>query len=164
MREGLMYMGLMNSTDFRFITDDLRDVPTSLKESIQEFPEMVYLRPIVVNKDNEILGGKLRFRALVELGEELIPFIRIEDITPEQEQMFIEKDNAHWGDYALPDYNLPSYDVREVKQKTIKINAPLDDYDFITRDLNTIKDKMGLQEHSQVLKLLIHSFFSQNYI
>ena len=39
-----------------------------LVQSIKEFPEMLKLRPIVVNKDMMILGGNMRFRACIEAG------------------------------------------------------------------------------------------------
>jgi len=39
-----------------------------LVNSIQDFPEMLELRPIVVSKDMEILGGNMRYRACKEAG------------------------------------------------------------------------------------------------
>ena len=39
-----------------------------LVKSIKDFPEMLELRPIVVNKHNLILGGNMRYRAAVEAG------------------------------------------------------------------------------------------------
>ena len=168
MREGLMYKGLIMTNEVKLNTASKRRITikklNDLKKSIQELPEMMYLRPIILNKENLILGGNMRFRAMVDLGIEEVPFIRIEDLTPEQEQMFIEKDNAHWGDYSLPDYETPTYDVREVKQKTIKINAPWDEHDYILRDLNTIQTKMGLHDHSQTIRLVIDHFLTYNYI
>ena len=40
----------------------------TLVKSIQEFPEMLDVRPIVVNKEMVILGGNMRFKAAVEAG------------------------------------------------------------------------------------------------
>jgi len=39
-----------------------------LVASIKEFPEMLKLRPIVVNKDMIILGGNMRYKASIEAG------------------------------------------------------------------------------------------------
>jgi len=39
-----------------------------LVKSIQEFPEMLNLRPIVIDETNMILGGNQRFRACIEAG------------------------------------------------------------------------------------------------
>lgn len=168
MREGTMYNGYITADQIKMNTSSKRRITikklNDLKKSIQELPEMMYLRPIVLNKDNMILGGNMRYKAMMDLGVKEIPFIRIEDLTQDQEQMFIEKDNAHWGDYALPDYTPPSYDVREVKQKTIKINAAWDEHDYLIRDLNTIQTKMGLQDNSQTLRMVLDHFLAHNYI
>ena len=39
-----------------------------LVKSIKEFPEMLEIRPIVVDKDNIVLGGNMRLRACQEAG------------------------------------------------------------------------------------------------
>jgi ParB-like chromosome segregation protein Spo0J len=39
-----------------------------LKESIQEFPEMMELKPIVVNKSMVIIGGHQRYKIYKELN------------------------------------------------------------------------------------------------
>jgi ParB-like chromosome segregation protein Spo0J len=70
-----------------------------LKKSIQEFPQMLELRPIVINEDGVILGGNMRYKALVELGYEEVPVIVAEHITKEQENEFIIKDNLGFGDW-----------------------------------------------------------------
>jgi len=70
-----------------------------LKKSIQEFPQMLELRPIVINEDGVILGGNMRYKALVELGYEEVPVIVASYITKEQENEFIIKDNLGFGDW-----------------------------------------------------------------
>jgi len=39
-----------------------------LKRSIKEFPEMMSVRPIIINESGEIIGGNMRWKALLELG------------------------------------------------------------------------------------------------
>lgn len=73
-----------------------------LKKSIQDFPEMLELRPIVVTPDNIVLGGNMRYRALRELGYKEIPVVYAE-LTDKQETEFIVKDNLSYGDW---DYDL----------------------------------------------------------
>lgn len=70
-----------------------------LKKSIQDFPEMLNLRPLILNKDNVILGGNMRYKAIVELGYSEVPIIRAEDLTERQAQEFIIKDNLSFGDW-----------------------------------------------------------------
>jgi len=39
-----------------------------LKKSIQQFPEMLELRPLVIDENNVVLGGNMRLKALQEYG------------------------------------------------------------------------------------------------
>ena len=70
-----------------------------LKKSIQEFPDMLEIRPLVINKDNVVLGGNMRLQALIDLGYTNVPCIQLTDVTPEQEQEFIIKDNVGYGEW-----------------------------------------------------------------
>lgn len=73
-----------------------------LCNSITEFPQMMALRPIVVDNDGVILGGNMRFRALKKLGWTDIPdewVKRAEDLTEEQKRRFIVEDNVGFGEW-----------------------------------------------------------------
>ena len=49
-----------NPNNPRIIKDDKFK---KLVQSIKDFPEMLNIRPIVVDKDNIVLGGNMRLRA-----------------------------------------------------------------------------------------------------
>jgi hypothetical protein len=85
-----------NPNNPRNITDDQL---SKLKKSITEFPEMLNLRPIVVDEDNMVLGGNMRLQALTELGYEEVPYIKVSDLTDKQKEQFIIKDNVSFGDW-----------------------------------------------------------------
>lgn len=68
-----------------------------LIESIKKFPQMLSIRPIVVNNEMVVLGGNMRLRACKEVGLKEIPIIKAEDLTPEQQKEFIIKDNVSFG-------------------------------------------------------------------
>ena len=70
-----------------------------LKKSIQDFPEMLQLRPIIVNESYIVLGGNMRYKALVELGYKEVPIIKAKDLTERQAQEFIVKDNLSFGEW-----------------------------------------------------------------
>ena len=55
-----------------------------LVASIKEFPEMLKLRPIVVNKDMYVLGGNMRLKACIEAGMKEVWILRATDLTEEQ--------------------------------------------------------------------------------
>jgi ParB-like chromosome segregation protein Spo0J len=74
-----------------------------LVRSIQEFPEMLELRPIVVNEDMITLGGNMRLRACVEAGLTDVPVVIAKGLTEEQQQEFIIKDNVGFGEWDWDD-------------------------------------------------------------
>ena len=84
-----------NPNNPRLIKDDKFK---KLCQSIKDFPEMLELRPIVVNKDMIILGGNMRYKAAKEIGLKEIP-VTIADLTPEQEREFLIKDNVSGGEW-----------------------------------------------------------------
>ncbi|MBP92912.1 MAG: hypothetical protein CMC55_02210 [Flavobacteriaceae bacterium] len=70
-----------------------------LVKSIKAFPEMLSLRPIVVDEHMTILGGNMRFRACVEAGLKEIDIKIAEGLTEEQKKEFIVKDNVGYGEW-----------------------------------------------------------------
>jgi ParB-like chromosome segregation protein Spo0J len=70
-----------------------------LKTSIQEFPEMLKLRPIVVDENDVILGGNMRYRALQELKHKEVWTIKANELTEAQKREFIIKDNVGFGEW-----------------------------------------------------------------
>lgn len=80
----------------RIIKDDKYK---KLKESIRTFPEMLNLRPLIINKDNEVLGGNMRLMVCKDLGIKEVPIIYAEGLTKEQEKEFIIKDNVNFGEW-----------------------------------------------------------------
>ena len=86
----------LNADNPRFIKDEKF---TKLVKSIKEFPKMLELRPIVVNDDMIVLGGNMRLRACQKAGLNEVPIIKASDLTIEQQQEFIIKDNVGFGSW-----------------------------------------------------------------
>lgn len=70
-----------------------------LCNSIKSFPEMLKIRPIVVNKDMIVLGGNMRLQACKENKLKEVFIIKAEDLTEEQQREFIIKDNVGFGEW-----------------------------------------------------------------
>jgi ParB-like chromosome segregation protein Spo0J len=70
-----------------------------LVQSIKDFPQMLELRPIVVNEDNIVLGGNMRLKACQEAGLKEVHIIQAKDLTEEQQREFIIKDNVGFGEW-----------------------------------------------------------------
>ena len=85
-----------------------------LVQSIQDFPQMLELRPIVVNDDMVVLGGNMRLKACKEAGLKEVPIIKASELTPEQQAEFIVKDNVGFGEWDF-DLLLNAYDSTELE-------------------------------------------------
>jgi hypothetical protein len=70
-----------------------------LVKSIQEFPEMLKLRPIVVDEDMIVLGGNMRLKASKEAGLKEVWIDVAKGLTEEQKKEFIVKDNVGFGEW-----------------------------------------------------------------
>jgi DNA modification methylase len=84
----------LNDHNPRDITPEMFE---KLKKSIQEFPQMLETRPLVIDENNVVLGGNMRLRALTDLGYEEIPVQKVEGWSEEQKKEFIVKDNVSYG-------------------------------------------------------------------
>lgn len=70
-----------------------------LVKSIQDFPKMLEIRPIVVNSDMIVLGGNMRLKACKEAGLKEVPIVLADDLTEDEQKQFIIKDNVGFGDW-----------------------------------------------------------------
>ena len=104
-----------------------------LVQSIEDFPEMLQLRPIVVNKDNVILGGNMRHKACIDAGLKEVYIIKADKLTQEQQEEFVIKDNSNFGEWDW-DLLANQFDTRELIQWGIDV--PKFDLDEDTKDLS----------------------------
>lgn len=132
-----------------------------LKKSIEEFPKMMALRPMVINADNIVLGGNMRLRALQDLGHKEVPdewVRRAEDLTDDEQRRFIIADNVgfgehdwdmlanEWDETELSDWGL---DLPTDFGSTEEVEAQEDDYevpDEIQTDI-VLGDLFEIGEH-----------------
>jgi len=85
-----------NTGNPRIIKDDKFK---KLVQSIKDFPEMLGIRPIVVNNEMMILGGNMRLKAIQEIGLKEVPIIKAENLTEQQQREFLIKDNVGFGEW-----------------------------------------------------------------
>src|SRR3972149_2037978 len=86
-----------NPDNPRIVNDDKFK---KLVKSIKDFPEMLDIRPIVVNKDMVVLGGNMRLKACKEAGLKEVPIIIADNLTEEQQREFLIKDNSNFGEWS----------------------------------------------------------------
>ena len=112
-----------NPNNPRLVKDDKFD---KLVKSIKTFPEMLKIRPIVVNKDFIVLGGNMRLKACREAGLKEIPIIQASQLTEEQQREFIIKDNVGFGEW---DWEMISaeWDVDKVEEWGLDVEGFIED-------------------------------------
>jgi DNA modification methylase len=110
----------MNPNNPRVIKDDKFQ---KLVKSIKEFPEMLKIRPIVVNEDMVVLGGNMRLKACKEAGLKKVPTIIASELTEEQQREFIIKDNVGYGEWEI-DALLREWDKIELEEWGLDLKWP----------------------------------------
>ena len=86
----------VNPNNPRLIKDDKF---AKLVQSIKDLPQMLAIRPIVVNADMIVLGGNMRLKACKEAGLKEVPIIIADNLTEEQQREFLIKDNVSGGEW-----------------------------------------------------------------
>lgn len=121
-----------NPNNPRLIKDDKFK---KLVSSIKEFPEMLEIRPIVVDNDNIVLGGNMRLRACKEAGLKEVHIIKADQLTEKQQREFIIKDNVGFGEWDWDDL-ANEWDTRKLKEWGLDLPVFIEDSDEFGTDFN----------------------------
>ena len=125
----------LNPNNPRLIKDDKF---TKLVQSIKDFPEMLNIRPIVVNEDMIILGGNMRFKACKEAGLKEVPIIKASGLSAEKQREFLIKDNVSGGEWDFE--LLKDWDALELESWGLDLPA-----EFVT-ELEAEEDDFAIPE------------------
>ena len=132
-----------NPKNPRLIKDDKFK---KLVKSIQEFPQMLELRPIVVDENNIILGGNMRYKACIEAGLKEIYILKAEDLTEQQKDEFIVKDNVGFGEWDW-DILANEWDTEKLQDWGLDLPIYFNDSDELGTDFNLPEgDKAPFQQ------------------
>jgi hypothetical protein len=104
-----------------------------LVKSIQDFPQMLELRPIVIDENNMVLGGNMRLKACLEAGLTDVPVIHANNLSEEQKKEFIIKDNISFGEHDF-DILANEWNILELDEWGLDIPA------FANNDIEEPKD------------------------
>jgi len=156
----------LNPNNPRIIKDDKF---AKLVQSIKDFPEMLEIRPIVVNDDMIILGGNMRYKACKEAGLKEIPIIKASGLSVEKQREFLIKDNVSGGEWDwgilekwdalqldawgidVPIFDTNINDIEEVKEFnesvsfTIKCES-IEQLEQLQTKLNTSSKKLNYED------------------
>ena len=88
----------LNPDNPRRISERDRD---RLVKSLQEFPDMMKLREIVVDETMTVIGGNMRVLALRKMGIQEATAKICKGLTADQKREFVIKDNAAFGEWDM---------------------------------------------------------------
>jgi len=149
-----------NPSNPRIIKDDKFK---KLVTSIEKFPEMADVRPIVVNMDMVVIGGNMRLRAMKESGWKEAP-VQMVDWTEEQQKEFIIKDNLGYGEWDWDDL-ANNWDEQELTDWGLDIPNFIDEQE--QKDLsNTIENLYRIEiicKDEQEQENTYNKLIQQNY-
>lgn len=113
-----------NKNNPRFINDSKFK---RLVKSIEEFPEMLEKRPIVVDENFIVLGGNMRLKACKKAGLKEIWIDQVLDWSEEKKNEFIIKDNSGFGEWDW-DILLNEWEAKDLYDWGLDIpEIPLED-------------------------------------
>ncbi len=129
-----------------------------LVKSLQDFPQMLELRPIVIDEKLMVLGGNMRLKAAKELGLTHVHVKQALGLTKEQKAEFIVKDNLNYGEWEWEMLSA-SWDTATLEEWGVDLPAEAkprgaveDDYD-IPEEIETeirVGDLITIGEHRLV--------------
>jgi len=131
---------LSNPNNPRIIKDDKFK---KLVKSIEEFPEMLEKRPIIVNEDMIVLGGNMRLKACKEAGLKEIPIIKVTGWSEEKQKEFVIKDNSGFGEWDW-DMLANEWDVETLEEWGLDIP------DFAVKELDAEEDDYEVPDEDQI--------------
>lgn len=136
-----------NPKNPRLIKDDKFK---KLVKSIEEFPDMLNKRPLIVFTDTDgkyvVLGGNMRLKALKELNYKEVPIILADEWTEEQKAEFLIKDNVGFGEW---DWDNLANEWESELLNDWGLNVPL-----FNDDMTNNEDYEGLDQLSKLDKFL----------
>lgn len=133
-----------------------------LVKSIKDFPEMLDIRPIVVNKDMMVLGGNMRLKACVEAGMSEVPIIVADNLTEEQQKEFLIKDNVSGGQFDW-DALANTWDSELLLEWGLEVFKPTDDINLDSffeenNETKEVKNKIVLEYTDEDFELVSDAF------
>ena len=129
-----------------------------LVASIKEFPEMLKLRPIVVDENMTILGGNMRWKASKEAGLKDVWIIQANNLTDAKKKEFIIKDNVNYGEWNW-DILANEWNTAELDDWGMDIWKNFDDMVQTVNASNENDEWVGMPEFESkedTLKLIVH--------
>lgn len=151
----------------------------ALKSSIKEFPEMMNVRPIIIDENKAVLCGNMRFKACEELGIKTIPAIQVLELSEERKEELVIKDNLNFGEWdwdllefnfkmdlvdkwlGSPQIDYSALDYEEIEDQVASMQAGVKKAIQLKIPNDLYEKAKELEKHCRDSKIYIGGFFIQ---
>jgi hypothetical protein len=147
-----------NPANPRIIKDDKFK---KLVKSIEEFPQMLELRPIVVDSNMVVLGGNMRLKACLAAGLKEVPVIIADQLNEQQKAEFIIKDNVGFGEWDW-EVLANQWEADSLVEWGLDVWQPAQEPDYSILDDEDLSDELADME-SGVRKAIQIEFETDHY-
>jgi hypothetical protein len=141
-----------NVNNPRKITDEKL---ASLVKSIQDLPAMLDLRPLIINEDNIILAGNMRYKALQSLGYTEVKVTKVIGLTKDQENDLLLKDNMSYGDWNWQALLTDDYDLETLYDWGLEIPEWVENPDILEMD-DKYMDRLFAPDSTNLKNINLH--------
>jgi hypothetical protein len=145
-----------NPENPRYIRDEKF---AKLVKSLKDFPEMIQVRPLIVNQKMQALGGNMRLKAMIEAGWTECPVVQV-DWSEEKQREFIIKDNLGFGEWDW-DMLANEWEPVDLKDWGLDVWQPEEEVDYSMLDEDDIDSQ--LQDMADGVKKAIQIEFEPDH-
>ena len=149
-----------NEENPRYITEDKLE---KLIQSIEEFPEMTTMRPLVVNQDNILIGGNMRYKALQKLGYTDTKVIRVYGYTKEEQKEFLVKDNVGYGEWNWQLLLTDEWDIEVLDKWGMDFPEWLGQDDIMDLNLDGLGTGVETENTQEKIKTIKLKYTNEDY-
>jgi site-specific DNA-methyltransferase (adenine-specific) len=141
-----------NPSNPRIISKD----KIKLVKSIKEFPQMLEIRPIVLDADMVVLGGNMRIKACKKAGIKEVPVVFADNLSEKQKKEFIIKDNTAFGEWDADALANWDYDLLGDWGLDIEFAHPSTRRHIDQDDVPLVDDTKIISKHGDIWQMGIH--------
>lgn len=93
-----------------------------LVNSIEQDPDLLQAKPIILDENNIILGGHQRYRACIQLGIQDVPVIVMSGLTEKKKKKLLIIDNTHNGEFDMDMLANGTWDLEDLNDWSINLD------------------------------------------
>ena len=136
-----------------------------LSKSVKDFSQMLDVREIVIDENNNILGGNQRYKALSDIGSKEVVVLRVTGLTKDKKDEFTIKDNINYGIWDW-DVLANTHDPKMLEEYGLSVWQPSEGNEEVEEVQTTTQVDEVAGEGTEELEkdtVIVIDFYSNDY-